>query len=48
MAQWVKNPTRIHENEGVIPGLHQWVRISIVMSYGVRPRRGSDLVLPWL
>ena len=25
MAQWLTNPTRIHEDEGLIPGLIQWV-----------------------
>ena len=25
-AQWLMNPTRIHENEGWIPGLDQWVK----------------------
>ena len=26
VAQWLMNPTRNHEGEGLIPGLAQWVK----------------------
>ena len=49
MALQIKNPTSIHEDPGLIPGLAQWVKgSSVAASYGVGSRHGSDLVLLWL
>ena len=42
MAPWVKNPTSIHEDSRLIPGLTQWVKDSI------GHRCGLDLALLWL
>ena len=48
-AQQVKNPASIHEDEGSIPGLTQWVEgSSIAVCYTVGHRHGSDLALLWL
>ena len=49
VAQWIENPTSIHENAGSIPGLTQSVKGSdIAVNCGVGRRHISDLSLLWL
>ena len=41
MAQWVKNPTRVHDDMGLTPGLAWWVKdlalplLQLGCSYGL-------------
>ena len=45
----VVNPTSIHEDSSLIPGLTRWVKdLALAVSCGVGHRPGSDLELLWM
>ena len=35
MAEWVKNPTSIHEVAGLIPGTAQWAKVLVLLGAAV-------------
>ena len=45
MVQPIMNPTSIHEDVGLTPGLFQWVKYRALLSFGVGGICGQNLLI---